>query len=273
MSFRTLPPLLLALALAAPPAAAAPSRVVSLNLCADQLLVLLAGRDRIAALSRLATSELSHVAGQAAGLPTTQGMAEEILPLAPDLVLTGRFSARPTVALLRAKGIPVLELSIPRDFEEIRRQVRQVAAALGAEARAESLLSAMDRTLAENAPPPAARRPVALAWQAGGFTAGAGTLTDAVLSAAGFENLAARNGLKGFGYVTLEAVIAGRPDLLIAESVLPGQPSLRQALLQHPALRHPGAVGARATIPAALLACGAPFTAEAVPLLRAALPR
>lgn len=253
-------------------AAAPPQRIVSLNLCGDQLAWMLAGRGRIAALSHLARSaELSYVAPQVTDVPIVQGVAEEILPLAPDLVLAGRYTAKPTVAFLRAKGVPILELSIPQDFAGIRDQVRRVARALGAEPRGEALIAAMDATLAQPAPHRTGPRPVGVAWQAGGFTAGAGTLTDAVLDAAGLDNLATRSGLRGHGYLTLEAVVAGRPDLLIAEAALPGQPSLRQALLQHPALARPGALGRRVTVPAPLLACGTPATAEAVRLLRTAL--
>ncbi|QJE72173.1 ABC transporter substrate-binding protein [Aerophototrophica crusticola] len=117
---------------AAPPVLAKPQRVVSLNLCTDQVAVLLLPRERIAALSFLALDrELSAVADSAAGLPTVQGMAEEILPLQPDLVLAGSFTTRPTVALLRARGIKVLELGLADDFDAIRAQLRQVADALG----------------------------------------------------------------------------------------------------------------------------------------------
>ncbi|WP_035691734.1 ABC transporter substrate-binding protein, partial [Azospirillum halopraeferens] len=254
---------------------AAPQRIVSLNLCADQLVVLLVERERIAALSELADSpSLSYVADRVAGIPRTAGTAEEVLPLRPDLVMAGRYTAKPAVALLRAKGVPVLLLDIPRDFAAIRDQVRRVAQALGAEPRAEDLLAAMDRTLSEGAEGvdagPRGRRPVAVTLQAGGFTAGAGTLPDAVLDAAGLDNLATRSGLTGYGYLALETVVAGRPDLLIAETAMPDRPSLRQALLMHPALARSGAVGRRVDIPPPLLSCGAPFTAEAVRLLRQA---
>ncbi|HEY0834681.1 MAG TPA: ABC transporter substrate-binding protein [Azospirillum sp.] len=263
--------LALAVSCGAARAATPPQRIVSLNLCGDQLAWMLAGRGRIAALSHLARSaELSQVAPQVADVPIIHGSAEEILPLAPDLVLAGRYTAKPTVAFLRTKGVPILELAIPQDFAGIRDQVRRVAKALGTEARGEELIAAMDATLAHPPPPHDGRRPVAVAWQAGGFTAGAGTLTDAVLDAAGFDNLATLRGLKGHGYLTLESIVAGHPDVLVAEAALPSRPSMRQALLLHPALARPGALGRRVTIPAPLLACGTPATAEAVRLLRAA---
>lgn len=258
---------LLLAGLAAAPAAAAPRRVVSMNLCADQLLVLLADPADILSLSPLSRDPvLSYVAPRVMDVPQNHGMVEEIFPHGPDLVLAGSYTARPAVAFLKSKGIPVLELAIPSTFDEIRAQVRRVAEALGRTDRGEALLAGMDRTLADVRPPPGPR-PLALAWQAGGFTAGAGTLTDAVFQAAGVENLAARSGLSGYGYLGLETVVAGRPDLLVSEAAMPGHPSLQQALLQHPALRDGGGIGRRIDVPGALTACGGPFTAEAVRIL------
>ncbi len=72
----------------APPAQAA-TRVGSLNLCTDQMLVLLAP-EKAAALSILARyPALSFVANQAAALPIVRPSAEAGLRLRPDLVLAG----------------------------------------------------------------------------------------------------------------------------------------------------------------------------------------
>jgi iron complex transport system substrate-binding protein len=271
---RTFAFLLLLCAAAGPASAAPPQRIVSLNLCADQLVVLLAEPSRIAALSKLARDrQLSYVAEQAEGFPLAQPNAESVLAYRPDLVLAGKLAAAPTVNFLKSKGVPVLQISLLSSFDGIREQTRSVGKALGAEARAEQLIAAMDKILAaeeDAGAVPATRRPVALSWQPGGFTAGSGTLMDAVLRAAGYDNLATLRGLKGYGFLTLETVAAGRPDLLIADTDLPDPPSLRQALLAHPVLAPAkGGVGARIAAPPALTACAGPFTAEAVALLRA----
>lgn len=254
-------------------------RIVSLNLCADQLLVLLAPPERIAALSKLARDRsLSYVAEQAGAFPVAYPHAESVLSYKPDLVLAGRFSATPTVEFLKAKGVPLLQINLLSSFQAIRDQTRSVGRALGVADRAEKLIAEMDAILADDAASPSVpaggdvsrRRPVALTWQPGGFTAGSGTLPDAVLQAAGFDNLATVNGLKGYGFLTLETVVAGRPDLLISDPTVPEQPSMRQALLAHPALSPAaGGVGARIVMPPQLTACAGPFTAQAVALLRA----
>jgi iron complex transport system substrate-binding protein len=63
-------------------AAAVPRRIVSLNLCADELVSRLADRASVASvtwLSRDPTS--SNVSDLAAQVPINHGLAEEIIPL------------------------------------------------------------------------------------------------------------------------------------------------------------------------------------------------
>jgi iron complex transport system substrate-binding protein len=259
--------LLLVLGCLSPAAWAAPQRVVSLNLCTDQLAVLLLPPERIAALSWLSRDpDLSYVAQQAKLLPVVRGQAEEVLALNPDLILAGQYTTRPTVRLLKNRGIPVLELGLADDFATIREQLRLVAAALGVTERGEDLLAEMDRRLAV-ALPANDWRPSALSFAPGGFTAGAGTLTEAVLQAAGFRNYAAGQGLVGYGYVPVESIAADRPDLLLSGSGVEDYPSLSGRLLAHPALARGRTALNRRRLPGPLTACGGPFTAEAVEML------
>lgn len=65
----------------APPvkAPAVPQRIVSINLCADQLVLALADRKQIAGLTKNATdAEMSGEAGAARGLPLLSNSAEQI---------------------------------------------------------------------------------------------------------------------------------------------------------------------------------------------------
>lgn len=227
----------------------AADRVVSLNLCTDQLLVLLAP-EKAAALSTLARDPaLSVVATEAARLPEVRADAETVLALDPDLVLAGQYGAQATVAALRASGIPVLQLGLPDGFDAIRAQVREVAQALGAEARGEALLAAMDGELAALPKPNPA--PTAVLLGARGWTSGPRTLGGAVLRAAGYRNV-------GAGHVGLERLLSHPPDVLITAEA-PRFPSLATAMLEHPALR---ALPRKRFAPA-LLVCAGPFTARA----------
>ena len=227
---------------------------MSLNLCTDQMLVLLAP-ERVSALERLARDPtLSVVAAEAARLPVVRADAEAVLALHPDLVLAGRYGAQTTVALLRARGVRVVQVDEAQDFSAIAAQTIWLAGLLGVPGRGEALVGAMRRRLS------ALRRPehmaTAILWQARGWTAGPGSLGDAVLRAAGLRNLG--NG----GEMGVEAMLAHPPDLLVTETA-PGFPSLATDMVASPVL----ATVRRAVVPPALLICGGPFSVGAAEVL------
>jgi iron complex transport system substrate-binding protein len=235
-------------------AAQIPDHVVSLNLCTDQMLVLLAPA-KVAALSPLARDPaLSFVAQEAAHLPVVRASAEAVLRLHPDLVLAATYGAQGTLGLLEQEGIPVLRIDLPQDFDGIRKLTRLLASALGVPQRGEALVGAMDAALDALPKHPKARR--ALVWEPRGLTAGPGSLMDAVLRSAGLIN--ASDGRR----VGLEALLRQPPDLLVVPSA-PEFPSLASALLDHPAL----AGNLRRAIPPPLTLCAGPFTAQAAALL------
>ncbi len=226
--------------------------MVSLNLCTDQLLVLLAP-EQVTALEPLARDPaLSFVANQAAALPTVRADAEAVLRLQPDLVLAGRYGARQTVSLLRARGLRVVETDDPTDFTGIGAAVTRLAGLLGVPARGQVLVQRMAQRLSALRP----RGGSAVLWQAGGWTAGPGSLGDAVLRAAGLANRGTG------GRIGVEALLARPPDLLVTEAA-PRMPSMATDLAWHPALRGI----ARLQVPSPLLICGGPFTVGAAEIL------
>ena len=244
-------PLLFALLLAAPAQAL---RVVSLNLCTDQMLVLLAP-EKVAALSPLARDPaLSFVASQAAHLPVVRASAEAVIRLHPDLVLAAPYGAQTTVSLLEQEALRVLRVDLPRDFAGIRAQTRLLAETLGVPQRGDAAIAAMDAVLADL--PRRSQHERAVVWEPRGLTAGPGSLMDAVLHAAGFTN--ASDGRR----VDVEALLRRPPDLLVVPAT-PEFPSLANALLEHPAV-----LGIpRVAVPPALTICAGPFSAQAVALL------
>ena len=140
---------LLALAaLSATPALSKPTRVVSMNL-RRPTPVALADRAHIASIGYLAVdANASALAEAARGLDINHGLAEEIIPLEPDLVLAGSLTTRPTVFLLRRLGYRVVELPVASTFDDIRANIRTVAEAIGERERGESIVASFDRNLA-----------------------------------------------------------------------------------------------------------------------------
>ncbi len=252
--------------LAAPPAAAMPRRVVSLNLCTDQLALALAAPGQLASVTWLARDPaVSAEWRRAADIPVNHGQAEDVVAQAPDLALAGRYTARMAVALLRRLGVTVVEFSPPGSLDDVRAQIREAAAALDRRDAGEAAVAEFDRTLP---PPPTGPRPVAVVYQPNGATVGAGSLIDSVLSAAGFDNLATRLALDTYGRLPLDVLVAGRPDVLVVNEMR-GRPSLAEAMTRHAALDRYWQNGAALEMPQALWICGGPFTARAVARLAA----
>jgi iron complex transport system substrate-binding protein len=209
----------------------------------------------VAALSPLARDPaLSFVAAQAAGLPVVRASAEAVLRLHPDLILAGNFGAQTTVALLAQEGVPVWRLDMPQDFAAIRTQTMRLAERLGVPRRGAALIAAMDATLQSVRPP--AHRTTAVAWEPRGYTAGRGTLMDAVLRAAGLTNAATGRRLG------IEALLRHPPNLLVVPQTAE-YPSLATEMLDSPAV----AAIPRLALPPVLTICAGPFTARAVVML------
>lgn len=261
--------------LAAMPAARAagaaeePVRVVSMNLCADELVLRLADRDQVLAVTYLARDPRgSTVSAEAAGMPVTRGLTEEVVALRPDLVIAGAFTTRATVGMLKRVGAPVLELGVPADLDGVRAQIRQVATALGHSERGEAMVAELDGRLA--AVTPAARPLRALVMRPNAFTVAPGGLGDALIRAAGLVNVAAEIGRDRFGQVPLEAAAFANADLIVTDEGAPGTPSLADTLLHHPVFRALAREGRTVAVPNRFWTCPGPQIAEVVARLAAA---
>lgn len=263
--------LLPALAVAAA-ADAAPQRIVSFYLCADQLLLHLVEPGRLRSLSNLIDAPVvSTMPGAAKNVARNRGGAEEILAMEPDLAVAGAYTAHATKRLLRRVGIRVLELPLARDFDGVRRNIRRLAAAVAAPARGERLIALLDARLAAiptaTGPAVAGGRPTAVIYHSGGYVQGRGTLGHAVLRRAGFRNLAAAGA--GVAQLPLERLLRDPPDAIVLGNIPSGATSHAAESLAHPAFRRLLDGVARIDLAERLWICGLPETVQAVERLAA----
>jgi iron complex transport system substrate-binding protein len=213
-----------------PAAAEAPRRIVSINLCADHYLLALADREDIAALSPFADDRsMSTIADEAEGLPEVRDDAESVLALGPDLVMASVYTRPSTLALLRRRGIDLALVPHARDFDELKRQIGDVAEMLDAERSGAALSRELDAAL--NELHGAGQGRSALYLDRGGFLSRGDSLIGALFRHAGLTNLAGGSA-GGFAAASLEEIVAMRPDLLVT----PGGGSSDQGGL---AMRHP----------------------------------
>ncbi len=254
--------------------AASSVRAVSINLCTDQLLLLLADPRQIASVSHLALEPASSfMARQARRHPINHARVEELLRLDPGLILAGEYSDRALIELLQGLGYRVEIFPLPFRIEDIRENIRRMARLLGQEARGERMIGRMERRLERVARQRPAVRPKALFYQPNGYTSGQDTLQDTALRLAGWRNLAAELGIRGYRVIDLEALLLAVPEQLFTSPYAPGSQSLAQQRLLHPALRRVTAGRAMVEIDYRYWICGGPMIADAVEQLHRHLPR
>ena len=100
-----------------------PTRVVSTNLCTDQLLLMLAETKQITSVSYLALEpNSSFMAEQAQQHHINHEKAEELLSLKPDLILTSEYSDRALISLMKKLGHQVETFPLPHDIDGINPQ-------------------------------------------------------------------------------------------------------------------------------------------------------
>lgn len=256
---------LLALA-ALPLLSAAPARVpriVSINPCIDAVLMHVADPAQIVGISHYSQDPraTSIPLARAMRFKATSGTAEEVVALAPDVVMSGPHVAPATIAALKRMHIRLVQYPVPDSVAESEEQVRDIARITGHAPRGEALAARI-----ASATRPVTSKPVpALIWQSGGLVPGAGTLPDELLSRAGFRNMSAVYGLKKWDVLPLEYLIARPPRVLLSVGAAEvGE----DRLASHPAVRRLAQRMTIAPYPSRLMNCGGPTIVAAMARLR-----
>ena len=247
-----------------------PQRHVSICGQGDQLLLQLVDRSRNVALSDLANDpDISPHWREARGIPVIAGNAEDLLKLQPDLVIAGRATTRSAVTMLKQLGVPVLEISVPDDFNELHTQILTMSARLGVESRGREIVAAMDARLArlKAAMPAEAERPTAMLYFQDRFTPGGHTFANAILEAAGFRNLGARFNAGVGASAPLEAVLLARPRFLILSRYRENHPTATQVSDAQPVFQKLAPGTAVFSISFRHLACPDPANLDLVEML------
>lgn len=249
-------------------APAVPQRIVSINLCADQLVLALADRGQIAGLTKNATDvEMSGEAAKAAGIPLLSNSAEQILAIEPDLIIGMPASRSAALRALPQQDYPLLDLATANTLDEIYTSIRETAAAIGHTERGSALIARMQGELA-GLPKPGKGR-VAAYYQRRGYMTGTGTLIDELMGRVGLVNLAGKLGKPPLSQLSLEEMVAAEPDFLIVESATDVVTDQGSEMLHHPAIKDIP----RISIPQAWTVCGSPAYTQAARSMTAQIAR
>ena len=245
-----------------------PKRVISINLCTDQLAMMLAAPGQLHSVSYLAIDPRgSAMAEEAQNYEINHGLAEEIYLLKPDLVVAGSFSTRATIDMLKRLDIPVEVFKPAYGLDEVRDRIHQMGGVLGREEASQALVRDYNhrldilRVVTEH-------RPNAALYYANGYTSGDRTLAGQILFAAGFENVAVKAGYSVGGILPLEVLTMLKPEALITGLRYPGA-SRSEEILDHPIIKTLQEVGTNGAISDQDWICGTPYVLRAIEELNA----
>ncbi|ORU94490.1 MAG: hypothetical protein A6F70_08945 [Cycloclasticus sp. symbiont of Bathymodiolus heckerae] len=211
---------------------------MSLNLCADQLLMDMLPPDRLVGITHLSMdSGISFQHEKAANFQTHTGRIEEIIALNPDLIVAGKFTTQPINNLLEKLNYPVLRIGLPKTVPEIKEQLLMLGRHVGAQKEADLIVKNMSNELLELNKNRFSSNPRAAIYYANGFSAGKQTIVDEALRLAGFKNIAAELGLDHIAPLSMEALIQAEPDVLILGRYRENTDSMAHQVLKHRALQ------------------------------------
>lgn len=256
-----------------PPAQAKPARVLSLNLCSDQLLMALADPLQILSLSPLARDpNLSFFYAKGLSFPVNAGRGETVLVSNADLVLAGPFESHVRRHMLTEQGHEVLTLYPWTSFENGRQQINRLGSRLGQEARANDIIALLNRALSDSHNIASQPRTI-LFLHHNGYVSGENSIWNEFIQHMGFVPYQAKYHIKQGGHVSLEWLIQHPPDIVILsdnERTIQDQGS---SFLNHQALIKAVPEERRFYLPQQMTICEGPSTQQALALILNAIKK
>jgi iron complex transport system substrate-binding protein len=200
-------------------------RVASLNMCADEYLLLLARQSEIASVSRLsrdpADSSLWRL-GQR--FSANRGDLESALKYRPNLLITMGGGGKATTMIAGKMGLRTLDLPYPATIDDVATGMKLVARSLGDESRAAPWLAKL-ASLRRSIPPPRD----AIFLGVGGNSVGVRSVESEWMRLAGLKQRPQPG-----GRATLEELALRPPSILLRSTYRRTERSLGQDWLQHP---------------------------------------
>ncbi len=195
-----------------------PQRIISLAPSNTEILFALGLADRV-----VAVTDYCDYPSEAKDKPKIGGFStpniEELVALSPDLILATSIHEKRIIPQLEGKGMAVFALN-PKTLDEVLEAINLIGEITGREEEASGLVAEMgnrikavtDKTggLLESQRP----RVFYIVWHDPLMAAGSGTLQDDLIEKAGGINIA--QDLAGYADISLEAFIAGNPEVMIA---------------------------------------------------------
>lgn len=219
----------LAASLAASGAEAKPVRVASLNLCSDELVLMLADPEQVASVTYLAQdADESVLWREARRHARNDGSLLTAVKGRPSLVVTMGGGIRDRAGVARRLGIRVLDLPFPNRIGDVEQAIVRIAAALGQEERGRALIANI-RALRTSAP--------LAQWDAIFLSGGGLSISPDGLGAEWMQLAGLRQRALAGNKASLEELLTRPPTVLLRSGYRSAQTSSQQRWLSHPLSR------------------------------------
>lgn len=238
--------------------------IISLNPCADAMLIELIPPERIAAISHYSADPLSSSIdpSDAQRFRTTRGRAEEVVMMRPDLVIGSSFTPPSAREAFARAGLRAVYLDGVASVDASREQIRMLAEMLDAQIEGEAMIARIDEAVEQarwNGAPT-----TALLWIGGNLVSGGGTLLHDMMTRAGFSDHAAHYGLQMTGPLALEHVVIDPPKVMLVPEAEGRDRGSRTAKMRSAVLAHSEEGVYEATFSRRLANCGGPVIVNAM---------
>ena len=243
-------------------------KLISTSVCTDQFVLMLAAPEQIAGLSVHATNpDISPLADRAKQFPSVGDSVEEIMATGGDLVVLETWSNHRKSSFLKRMGFQIVNLETARSYEDIKGVTRRFAATIGRSDAAQNLVARMERAETQARKAHTAQKPEAVYFLPTGSAPGRDTFVHDLLTLAGFENYAARQGISGWQHINLETLLREPPDVFVLSFTDRFSRSARTGFARHPKYQQLLTTYPNITIKSSDWICAGPFVTRALQTL------
>ena len=168
---------------------------------------------------------------------------EQVTEAKPDLVVASTYTDGNAVQMYKNLGIPVVVIKGPRSIQQVKDDVRIIAAAAGEKERGEKVISEMDwqlREIDDVLAKQKGKKPVVFLISQMTRYGGPGSMFHELLTRAGLENAIAKAGGMNGQMISPELIVKADPDIFLVSkdraSDITGAGKYRDQFLANPAI-------------------------------------
>jgi iron complex transport system substrate-binding protein len=198
-----------------------PSKIASISLCTDEILLSIADKNNILALSSLSDDEgISCVSKEASDIEIKlSSEVEKIVESSPDLIFVPDWSEAAFIEQLKDANITVFIYKTPGTISDVKELIQNIATTIDEKESGTELISWMDeKTISVDEKLKDledSEKVSVMSLDSSNYTYGKGTSFDEICEKAHVLNSASEAGMESWAEINKEKIIEINPELII----------------------------------------------------------